>query len=91
MGGEKGTLVRALIRGGGRKKTPLAGETEAAINKTSLEMIPITCIVIVLGGWKDLGRRGYWGEPELMELRKEALDWGVSGHELERGSLGSVK
>lgn len=69
------------------KRTPLAGETEASINK-ALGMVPVTCVAVVLGEWKGLGRSDYWGEPELIELRKEALDWGVAGQELEGGFPG---
>lgn len=71
------------------ERTPLAGETEAAVNKASLGMVPITCVVVLveregLGrrreaeAWKNLvstrSKLGVW------EATRRSLEsWKVSG------------
>lgn len=37
------------------ERTSVAGETEAAINKASLGMVPVTCVVVLAGGKGRLG------------------------------------
>lgn len=50
------------------ERTPLAGETEAAVNKASLGMVPITCVVVLveregLGRGRKLRPGRTWSPP----------------------------
>lgn len=71
-----------------RERTPVAGETEAAIGKASLGMVPITCVVVLVGreglgrgreaeAWKNLvstrSNLGVW------EATRSLESWKVSG------------
>lgn len=67
--------------GGVWERTPSAGETSSHQQSFSGNGPSNVCLQC----W---GNEKVWGEPELMELRKKALDWGVAGQELEGGFPG---
>ena len=78
-GGEWGTLVRALMGGCGREHLWL-GKLRQPSTKLPWEWLNNMCCCGAGGmGRFGEGNSDYWGEPEVMELRKEALDWGVAG------------